>query len=302
MNKLMSFVRNPGLLVLSLGHRGWFNWMDDENYLKLIYRIKMGKALNLDAPRTYNEKLQWLKLYDRNPLYTQLVDKYAVKEYVAKKIGTEYIIPTLGVWDRFEDIDFDALPDQFVLKCTHDSGGLVICRDKSKLNRREAAAKVNSCLKQNFFWGQREWPYKGVKPRIIAETYMEDRMTRELRDYKFFCFSGNVKALFIATERADSAETKFDFFDQDGRHLPFINGHPNADVTPDLPVHLEKMKELAQKLSQGIPQVRVDFYEANGRIYFGEITFFHWSGLVPFEPESWDYTFGSWLELPEAKK
>lgn len=298
MNKLMKFAHNPGLLVLSLGHRGWFKGMDDERYLKLIYRIKMGKKLNLDNPRTYNEKLQWLKLYDRTPLYTKLVDKYEVKKYIAEKIGPEYLIPTLGVWDRFEDIDFQALPDQFVLKCTHDSGGLVICKDKSKLDRRAAAAKINGCLKHNFFWGEREWPYKDVKPRIIAEAYMEDSATHELRDYKFFCFNGAVKALFIATERGSKEETKFDFFDMEGNHLPFTNGHPNADVTPALPAHMEEMKELAAKLSQGIPQVRVDFYEADGRVYFGEMTFFHWSGMMPFVPECWDETFGSWIQLP----
>lgn len=298
MNKLMKFARNPGRLVISLGHRGWFKGMDDKRYLKLIYHIEMGKTLNLDNPKTYTEKLQWLKLYDRNPIYTKLVDKCEVKKYIAEKIGPEHLIPTLGVWDRFEDIDFDALPNQFVLKCTHDSGGLVICKDKNTFNRRAAELKIKGCLKHNFFWGEREWPYKNVKPRIIAEVYMEDSSTHELRDYKFFCFNGAVKALFIATERSSKEETKFDFFDAEGNHLPFTNGHPNADTPPALPIHMEEMKALAAKLSQGIPQVRVDFYEVEGKVYFGEMTFFHWSGMVPFVPECWDETFGSWIQLP----
>ena len=302
MKKLMKFARNPGLLVVSLGHRGWFNWVDDTRYLKLIYRIKMGEKLNLDSPKTYNEKLQWLKLHDRNPLYTKLVDKHEVKQYIIEKIGPEYLIPTLGVWDRFEDINFDALPNQFVLKCTHDSGGLVICKDKSRLDRGKAAAKINGCLKHNFFWGEREWPYKDIKPRILAESYMEDNVTHELRDYKFFCFNGEAKALFIATERGSKEETKFDFFDMEGNHLPFTNGHPNADIPPDLPTQMEKMRELAEKLSKGIPQVRVDFYEADGKVYFGEMTFFHWSGMMPFVPECWDEIFGSWIVLPDTER
>ena len=227
----------------------------------------MGKKLNLKNPKTYNEKLQWMKLYDRNPLYTRLVDKYEVKPYVAERIGQEYIIPTLGVWDRVEDIDFDALPDQFVLKCTHDSGGLVICRDKSKLNIEEAKRKLNKSLKNNFFYVGREWPYKNVKPRILAEAYMEDTATAELRDYKFFCFDGVVKAMFVATDRQkEGEEVKFDFYDADYNHLPFRQGHPNANRPTEKPATFEQMRQLAEKLSRGLPQVRVDLYEVNGKI------------------------------------
>lgn len=259
----------------------------------------MGKKLNLDNPQTFNEKLQWLKLYDRKPIYTLMVDKIEAKKLVAEAIGEEYIIPTLGVWDRFDDIDFDKLPNQFVLKCSHDSGGLVICRDKNTLDFEAARKKINDCLSHSFFWAGREWPYKDVKPRILAEQYMEDEATHELRDYKIFTFGGVPKALFIATDRGSNEETKFDFFDAEFKHLPFTNGHPNADVTPAKPETFEKMKELASKLSQNIPQLRVDFYEVNGKTYFGELTFAHWSGLMPFEPEKWDKTFGDWIELPE---
>lgn len=296
-NSIKDIIKRPQLLFLTLGHREWFNWMSDEHYLKIAFWARMGKWPNIEHPQTFSEKLQWMKLHDRNPLYTKLVDKYEVKPLVAEKIGKEYIIPTIGVWDCVNEIDFDSLPNQFVLKCTHDSGGLVICKDKSKLNKEMAKKKLAACLKHSFYWGMREWPYKDVKPRVIAEQYMEDE-TGELRDYKFFCFNGEVKALFIASDRTKDVETKFDFFDENFNHLPFTNGHPNADTPPTKPVCFEEMKKLAAILSKGIPQVRVDFYEIRGKVYFGEMTFFHWSGMTPFVPEEWDYKFGSWIKLP----
>ncbi len=244
--------------------------------------------------------MQWLKVNYRNPLYTELVDKYEVKQYVTDKIGEQYIIPTLGVWERFEDIDVDALPERFVLKCTHDSGGLVIVKDKSQFDKNAAKEKINDSLKRNYYWSSREWPYKNVKPRIIAEPYMEDTKTGELRDYKFFCFDGEVKAMFIATERQKAGEeVKFDYFDADFNHLPFVQEHENAAVTPEKPVCFDEMKRLASALSKGIPEVRVDFYEVDARVYFGEMTFYHFGGFMPFKPEEWDYTFGSWITLPE---
>ena len=275
----------------------------DALYLKLRYRKMFHKPLNLKNPKTFNEKLQWLKLYDRKPEYTRMVDKYEAKQYVAERIGEEYIIPTLGVWDSFDEIDFDSLPDQFVLKCTHDSGGLVICTDKTKLDMEKARRRITASLNRNYFWANREWPYKNVKPRIIAEAYMQDTSTAELRDYKFFCFGGKAKLLFIATDRqTEGEETKFDFFDMDFNHIDVRNGHPNATVPPEKPECFDEMRALAEKLSAGIPQLRVDFYEVDGKVYFGELTFFHWTGLVPFEPEQWDYTFGEWIELPSEKK
>ena len=298
-DSIKKIVKEPALLFLTLGHREFFNWMSDETYLKIAFWARMHKRLDLEHPRTFNEKLQWLKLYDRQPRYTRLVDKYEVKAVVADIIGEEYIIPTLGVWERFEDIDFSKLPDRFVLKCTHDSGGLVVVKNKALLDREVARRKINACLRHNYYWGMREWPYKNVQPRIIAEQYLEDKEYGELRDYKFFCFNGVVKALFVASERmVEGEETKFDFFDADYNHLPFCNGHPNAVILPEKPTHFTKMKELAGTLSVGLPQVRVDLYEVNGKIYFGELTFFHWSGMTPFEPEEWDYKFGEWITLP----
>ncbi len=302
LKRLGAYIKNPYKIFNFLANKNLLNFLSDETFLRLVYRGRMGKKLNLDNPRTYNEKLQFLKLYNRNPLYTTLVDKYEVKKYVADIIGDEYIIPTLGVWDNFDDIDFDKLPNQFVLKCTHDSGGLVICKDKSKLDMEKAKKKINQSLNKNYYYQNREWPYKDVKPRIIAEEYMEDAKTAELRDYKFFSFDGKTEVLFIATERqVKGEETKFDFFDMDYNHLPFINGHPNAKVLPEKPENFDKMRELSEKLSKGIPQVRVDFYDVDGKIYFGEMTFFHWSGMKPFEPEEWDYKFGEYINLPYVK-
>ena len=276
--------------------------LTDKQYLKLVGYTK-GIKFNFEKPTSFNEKLQWLKLYDRKPEYTRMVDKYEAKKYVADKIGEQYVIPTLGVWDKFEDIDFDSLPNQFVLKCTHDSGGLVICRDKSTLNLQFASKKIKKGLKQNYYWSCREWPYKNVKPRIIAEQYMEDEKTSELRDYKFFCFDGEAKLLFIATDRqTEGEETKFDFFDMEYNHLPFTNGHPNAKVPPEKPICFDEMRALAEKLSAGIPHLRVDFYEVNGKVYFGELTFFHWSGMKPFEPEEWDEIIGGWIKLPSMEE
>ena len=279
-----------------------FRFLSDLHYISLMFRANMGYWMKWDVPQTYSEKLQWLKVYYHNPLWTKLVDKFEVKEYVANIIGEEYIIPTLGVWDRFEDIDFDKLPMQFVLKCTHDSGGLVICKDKNKLDLKFARKKITKSLNFNYYWRNREWPYKNVKPRIIAEKYMEDSKTEELRDYKFFAFDGDVKALFIATDRnKKKEEVKFDFFDENFNHLDLKQVHPISNKHIEKPINFEKMKELASSLSKGLPEARCDFYEVDGKIYFGEITFFHHGGLVPFHPVSWDKTLGSWIKLPEEK-
>ncbi|MBE5743457.1 MAG: glycosyl transferase [Clostridiales bacterium] len=267
----------------------------------MAYKAKLGRKLNLKNPQTFNEKLQWLKLYDRNPKYNQMVDKHLAKEYVASVIGEEYIIPTLGVWDNANEIDFDSLPNEFVLKCNHNSGkGMCICKDKSKLDFDEVRKNLNDGLKENYYKNYREWPYKDVNRKIIAEKYMVDESGYELKDYKFFCFDGEVKYLFIAKDRENkNVETKFDFFDENFNHLPITNGHPNSEPPYFKPDGFDKMKELASKLSKGIPQLRVDFYNINGQIYFGELTFFHWSGLVPFDPPKYDKIFGDNIKLPK---
>lgn len=297
-NKIVRGLKEPRKIFMHLVYKTARIW-SDETFLKMLFPLRVGYKLNLDNPQTYNEKLQWLKLHNRKPIYTKMVDKVDAKEYVSNIIGKEYIIPTLGVYNNVDEIDFEELPNQFVLKCTHDSGGIVVCKDKSKLNIEVAKEKLRKGCNRSYFYQNREWPYKNVARRIIAEQYMEDEKTAELRDYKFFCFDGEVKALFIASDRmTQGEETKFDFFDINFNHLPFLNGHPNAKVMPEKPTQFELMKELAAKLSKNIPQVRIDFYEMNGKVYFGEITFFHWSGMTPFEPIEWDYKFGEWIKLP----
>lgn len=282
--------------------KGLLRVIPDSVYLKILYRCKMGRSLDLKNPSSYTEKLQWLKLYNRNELFTTLVDKYKVREYVKRQIGEEYLIPLVGgPWNKVEDIPFEELPKSFVLKTTHDSGGVVICKDKTQLNLDEAKRKINYSLETNFYWRYREWPYKNVKPCIIAKKYMVDESGYELKDYKFFVFDGKVKALFIATDRMSDTDTCFDFFDRDFNHLPIVNGHPNAKHVIEKPDKFEEMIELAEKLGRGFSHVRIDLYNINGRIYFGEYTFFHFSGITPFEPVEWDYEFGKWLTLPGRK-
>lgn len=274
--------------------------LPDKIYLQIYYRGIFGRKLNLKDPKTFNEKIQWLKLYDRNPTYSKMVDKYEAKNYVENKIGKEYIIPTLGVWEEFDKINFSELPNQFVLKTTHDSGGVVIVKDKDKMNLVKTKKIIEDSLNNNYYLQGREWPYKNVKHRIIAEKYMVDESGYELKDYKFFCFNGIAKVMFIASDRQNTnEETKFDFFDMEFNHLPFTNGHPNSNKIIIKPKSFEKMKKLAEILSEGIPQVRIDFYDINGNIYFGEMTFSHWSGFVPFIPDEWDYRLGSMINLPE---
>lgn len=279
--------------------RGMARLLPDKLYLSIKFRTHMGYWMDWKNPKTFSEKLQWLKVYDRHQEYTKMVDKVTAKEYVADIIGQEYIIPTLAVYDNAEEIDFGKLPNQFVLKCTHDSGGIVVCHDKSKLDCKAAREKLRKALKHTYVVQNREYPYINVPRRIIAEQYMEDESGYELKDYKFFCFDGEPKALFVASDRGvKDEETKFDFFDMEWNHLPFTNGHPNSNKQIVCPPNFEKMKEVASKLSAGIPHVRVDLYNVNGKVYFGELTFFHWGGTVPFEPAEWDYKFGEWLRLP----
>lgn len=276
--------------------------LSDELFLKLQYRCACGQGLNLKNPQSFNEKLQWLKIRDHNPLYTTLVDKASAKEYVKKILGDDHIIPTIAIYNCVDDIEWNRLPKQFVIKCTHDSGGNIICRDKQKLNIEAAKQKLADCMKKNFYWNSREWPYKDIKPRIIVEQYMSNYDSQgkptELTDYKFFCFNGIPKALFIATDRYNpNEETKFDFFDMDFNHFPFRGGHPNSAKPILKPDGFDEMKKIAMQLSKSFPHVRIDLYNINGHIYFGEFTFYHWGGMMPFIPNKWNYIFGSWLEI-----
>lgn len=284
--------------------KSYFTMLPDKQYLELLYKFSLGKRLNLRNPQTYNEKLQWLKLYDRNPLYTQLVDKYEVKEYVSNIIGAEHVIKTIGCWNNVGEINWDILPNQFVLKTTHGGGnsGVVICKNKASFDKAKAIEKLSLSMKEDLYKKSKEWPYKNVKKAILAEEYIENNSTNDLKDYKFFCFNGKVKALFIGSERqVPGEEVKFDFFDENFQHLEIKHGHPNSKSLPPKPKKFEEMKIIASKLSKDFPHVRIDLYEANGVIYFGEITFYHHGGFVPFEPEKWDKIFGSWITLPNSE-
>lgn len=440
LKEYLSHPRTTGIVLLE----HFCSWLSDKKYVELMFWLKMGYKLNLKNPHTFSEKIQWLKLYNRRPEYTTMVDKYAVKDYVAKIIGGKYVIPTLGVWDKPEEIDWESLPDRFVLKTTHGGGntGVVICKDKTTFDRQKAIDKLNKSLKQDIYRTLREWPYKNVPRRILAEQYIDPspnvkdlpdykwycfdgepkfcqviqnrtteetidffdtdwnhqdfigllpsknssfkksdktpgrplnldvqvRIARELSkeypfsridlyslndetyfgeitfypasgfgifepslynemlgkmltlpgeklggviirqlrenwlqieeldlpDYKFFCFDGEVKALFVGTERS-TGNVKFDYYDDQFNHLDLIQVHPMSGKELTKPDNFEEMKEIASKLSQGIPHVRVDLYNVNGKIYFGELTFYHHGGVTPFHPIEWDYKFGSWI-------
>lgn len=294
--KWIMYMRNPKTLFRALGAKGYLNFIPDSIYLSILYKLSTGKTLNLNNPKGFNEKLQWLKLNDRKPNYTKMVDKYEVRSIISEKIGEEYLFPLLGVWDSPEAISWEKLPNKFVLKCTHGSGTNIICQDKSKLNITEASEQLNKWLRVNWYWFGREWPYKNVKPRIIAEKFMIDDECGELRDYKIYTFMGKARIAFIATERS-SGNMKADYFDKDFNHLNIRWGHPNADVCPQKPYNYERMFEIAEILAAGTRELRVDFFEVNKRLYVGELTFFDGSGLEFIEPPEWEGKLGSWIDL-----
>lgn len=281
----------------------------DKTYLKWMFRLKMGKRLDLNNPQTFSEKLQWLKLNNRKPEYTQMVDKYEAKKYVANLIGEEYIIPTLGVWDKFDDIDFDLLPDKFVLKTTHGGGntGVVICKDKYTFDKKKAKSRLESSLKSDIYKSLREWPYKAVEKRIIAEVLIEPKDGGDLPDYKFFCFNGEPKYCQVIRDR-NTNET-IDFYDMEWNHMPFIGLVPvvkngkisvteNGKTSVAKPSHLDNMIAVCKKLAKNIPFSRIDLYVVEDREFFGEITFYPMSGMGGFNPGEWDYKFGEWINLP----
>jgi hypothetical protein len=290
--KINKLIRNPGIILLFFIGRCRF--IPDSIYLKIKFKIITKKNLNLKDPQTFNEKLQWLKIYDRKSIYTNLVDKYEVRNFIINKIGEEYLIPLIGVYNKFEDIDFYQLPNQFVLKPNHTSGNVFVCKDKSQINLVKLKTEVNQWLKRRYYWEHREWPYKNIEPKIICEKYMVDESGTELKDYKFFCFNGEPKVLFVASNRG--IDTKYDFYDIAFNHLP-IMVQDNSRIEFFKPPGFDKMIQLAKILSQGIPHVRIDLYDINGKVYFGELTFYHLSGYDKFEPQ-YDKLFGEWLDLP----
>ena len=273
-------------------------YLNDQLYLKILYKVIRKEKLDLDNPKTFNEKLQWLKINDRKDIYTTMVDKYEVKQYVTDKIGKKYVIPTIGVYEKFDEIDFGKLPSQFVMKCTHDSGGLVVCDNKNELNIIAAKKKINQSLKKNFYYAGREWPYKNVKPRIIIEKYMGSN----LNDYKIFCFNGEPRFTLVCSNRCGN-DKNTDFYDNDWKLLPFTReNHKNNPKGIDKPKNLSEMLDIARKLSKGIPFVRVDLYDIDNQVYFGELTFYPSAGFEGFHPAEWDKKLGDMIKLPDCHK
>lgn len=294
-----NFFLNPEIRLIYLSKLGLTNCISDRCFFSLKYQYAFGKKLNLNLPSTFNEKLQWLKLYDRRPEYTVMVDKYLVRNYIADKIGNEYLIPLIGVWDSPDEIDFNALPDQFAMKCNHNSGlGMCICTDKSKLDVKKVKKELRRGLKQNYYLTGREWPYKDVPRKIIAEQFMKSD-AGGLTDYKIHCFNGVPKLILVCKDRFMATGLTEDFFSTQWEHLDIRRPkHPNASLPIPQPEELSQLLSLAQILSRDIPFLRVDFYIIEHRIYFSELTFFPASGFEKFVPEKWDRILGDWLTLP----
>ena len=292
MKKITEYIKHPSKILLGLDRKRLIN-LNDRTYLKIVYNEMTNKKLDLKNPKSFNEKLQWLKLHDRKDIYTTMVDKYEVKNYVSKIIGDDYIIPTIGIYDKFDDIDFNKLPNQFVIKCTHDSGGLVICSDKTTFDIDSAKKKINDCLHHNYFNTWREWPYKNVKTRIIVEKYMGD----DLNDYKIMCFNGNPYYSFVCSDRNTDKGLHVTFFNDRWTKMNFERHYPSSKEEIKKPIKYDKMLELSKILSQNIPFVRVDWYEINNKIYFGELTFFPGGGYEEFTPEEWDYKLGDLINI-----
>ncbi|MDN6291153.1 MAG: hypothetical protein L0J63_12865 [Tetragenococcus koreensis] len=302
MNKRIKKIFNKDELIRYLWRKitkkGLLNFLSDESFVRLEYKLKMKEELNLESPERYNEKLQWLKLYDHDPLYTDLVDKFEVRKHVEKLIGKDYLIPSYGVYNDYDEIDFDSLPDQFVLKPTHASGDVFLCKDKSTIDHQKLKKEIDRWLHKNYYNYHREWPYKNVKPRIVCEKFMIEQGSDRIKDYKFFCFNGKAEYMFVASDRGTN--TKFDFYDREFNHLNLKQHYLKSDTAMPKPANYEKMLKLSEQLSVGFPHVRIDFYSINGRIYFGEFTFYHFSGFEAFVPDSFDFKLGSLLKLPQS--
>lgn len=293
LKEIIKATKNPRLLL------SWIlskisPLLSDKSYIKIQYWLKNKYWLNFDAPKTFNEKLNWLKLNDRNPQYSLLADKYEVKKIVADKIGAEYVVPCYGVWDKFEDIDFDSLPEAFVLKANHDSSGATICKDKSKIDKQLLSQKFKKLLSRNYFWHLREWPYKNIKPRIIAEKLLEDSSGGRLRDYKFWCFNGEPLYMYCTVKGGDVYEN---FFDMNFNPVDVSHGFRRLDPEPTKPHNFELMKQLAAQLSSGIPFVRIDFFEVNEEVYFGEYTFYDWGGMKAFKSFEHELELGKYIKI-----
>lgn len=294
-------ITHPRLLAGYILNKNASRISDDRKYIKWKYWLTFGEKCDLDNPKTFQEKLQWIKLNDRKEIYHQMVDKYDAKKFIKEKVGEEYVIPTLGIWERFEDIDFDSLPNQFIIKNTHDSGTYFICKDKSQLDIKEVRKRLLiDERKEDYYVFSREWPYKGLKHRIIAEPLLSDEKVSYLRDFKFYCFNGEPKIFYITSDKGLGLSTKQDFFDIKGNHIEIQDKcYPNNPIKcPDLPLNLDKMVAFCKILAKDTLHIRVDFYEVNGMLYLGEFTFFEGGGWCKFTPEKYNRILGDWIKLP----
>ena len=295
MQKIINVITNPKPYLIIIV-RKLVHILPKRTYLKLIFYLSLGYKLNLNKPETFNEKLQWLKLNRKSDIDTLLVDKYEVKKILSKKFGGEYIIPTYGVYEKFDDIDFEELPNEFVMKTTHQSGGVIICRNKRLLDLKSAKAIINNKLKKNLYYWGLEWPYKNVKPRIIIEKYI-GHGNEDVKDYKLMCFNGKVKCSFVCTERYSKGGLHINFYDNDWNLMPFTRHYPNDPQLTPKPLNYDLMVKLAEDIAKDIPFVRIDFYEVHNKLYFGEITFYPGCGFEEFNPQKWDKILGSWIKL-----
>lgn len=298
--RALDYLFHPVKIIIALSSRGYLRFISDEQYIKIMYKQNIGYTLDIDNPQTFNEKIQWLKLHDRNPLHINMVDKYLAKQEVAAIIGEKYIVPTLGVWENIDSVDFDNLPDQFVLKCTHDSGGLVVVKNKHSINMAQVKNKLQKCLKRNFYYLSREWPYKHIKPRIIAEEYLDDGKNSVPEDYKIYCMNGKPRYIVIFHNRFNNnrelSESVYDI-NWNKQNFSFDKHFKIEESVSEKPECLEEMLELAEKLCKDLCQVRVDFYIVNNKIYFGEITYYTASGLMPMIPPEMDSVIGDMFDL-----
>lgn len=302
LRKLKSFLKkNEGILTTwHLLRQFYFKYFfSDEEMIRKKFKDKLGREVNLENPKKFNDKLQWLKLNWYDPLAVKCADKYKVREFVKDEIGEEYLNELYAVYNSVNEIDLSKLPEQFVLKGTHGSGFNIICKDKSKMNWRKEKKKMKRWLKKNYYWSSREWVYKDIKPRIIAEKYLKISKNTNIKDYRFFCFNGNPKFITVDFDIIDKKNTKRNLYDLNWNKINARISYPNKNVNLNKPINLGKMIKLSEILSKPFPHSRIDFYEYKNEIIFGEITFFHQSGMGKVDPEKFEIKMGSWLDLPK---
>lgn len=294
-------IDNPKMIFAYINATGCLNFLPDRAILRMLWWVRTGKKLNDKTPKSFNEKIQWLKIYNHDPKLNLFVDKYAVREYVKDILGESCLIPLIGVWDDPDEIDFNLLPSQFVLKCNHNAAiGLCICRNKENLDEGHVVKELKRGLRKNFYYSSREWAYKDVRRKVICEKYMEDSSGKGLRDYKFFCFNGVAKFVYLSEGLENHDTAKISFYDLDGNEMPFKRkDYAPFSEKPSFPKNFNELIDSANKLatSTKLPFVRIDLYSIDNKMYFSEITCYPNSGFIPFDPDEWDDKVGSWMDL-----